>query len=67
MLRMLAPQMPQAKSEQFVDLSFLVDVEKEDFSGKWRSGIRGSRATSLLCSMGFCAIEFVRSFRNAVL
>jgi hypothetical protein len=34
MLHMLAPQMPQAKSakpEQFVDLSFLNEVENEEF------------------------------------
>jgi len=34
MLDMLAPQMPQAKSakpEQFVELSFLNEVEKEGF------------------------------------
>ena len=34
MLDMLTPQMPQAKSakpEQFVDLSFLQELEKEGF------------------------------------
>ncbi|HEY1267482.1 MAG TPA: hypothetical protein VGH16_09515 [Candidatus Binatia bacterium] len=34
MLDMLAPQMPQAKSakpEQFVDLSFLAELDKENF------------------------------------
>jgi hypothetical protein len=70
MLHMLAPQMPQAKSAkpvQFVDLSFLDVVEKEDFSWKRRSCNGGSRATNLLCSTGFSAIEFVRSFRIAVL
>jgi ABC-type nitrate/sulfonate/bicarbonate transport system substrate-binding protein len=37
MLDMLAPQMPQAKSakpEQFVDLSFLQELEKENFFGE---------------------------------
>lgn len=34
MLEMFAPQMPQAKSakpEQFIDPSFLQELEKEDF------------------------------------
>ncbi|HEY1267469.1 MAG TPA: ABC transporter substrate-binding protein [Candidatus Binatia bacterium] len=37
MLDMLAPQMPQAKSakpEQFVDLSFLAELDKENFFGE---------------------------------
>lgn len=37
MLDMLAPQMPQAKSArpvQFVDLSFLQELEKENFFGE---------------------------------
>jgi len=40
---MLGPADAQARSakpEQFVDLSFLNEVEKEDLSPRWRTGIR---------------------------